>query len=114
MNKLIYILFLLSIGYSAYAQESMQDRKLEPTITSINVYPNPFNSKTNISFYSSADTSITFVVQDLLGNIVKSENILLAKGRNSIPFYRNKLVAGIYLYTLKTKTKVISKRFVIK
>ena len=114
MKKIIYILLFLSISLSSFAQDSKKNTDSNISITNITVYPNPFNDKTNISFYSSTENSITFIVQDLLGNIVKSENINLVEGKNNIPFYKNKLVAGIYIYTLKTKSKVISKRFVIK
>ena len=115
MKKLVYILLLfLFTSLSGFSQDNKKDNDSIVNITNISVYPNPFNDKTTISFYSSTENNITFIVQDLLGNIVKSENINLVKGKNEIPFYKNKLVAGIYIYTLKSKSKVISKRFVIK
>jgi len=114
MKRLVYIALFLLISINSFAQEGGKVNKSAVDITKINVYPNPFNEKTNINFYSSEINTISFIVQDLLGNIVKSERILLAEGKNTIPFYRNKLTSGIYIYTLKTKDKVISKRFVIK
>ena len=114
MKKLIYILLFLFASLSGFSQDDNKNNDSIANITNISVYPNPFNDKTTISFYSSTENNITFIVQDLLGNIVKSENINLVKGKNEITFYKNKLVAGIYIYTLKNKSKVISKRFVIK
>lgn len=113
MKKLLYILLIIGT-FSSFAQESKKDKQFKYEIRSISVYPNPFSDKTNINFNSNADTNIDFIVQDLLGNIIFSKKFIIVKGKNSIPFYRNKLTSGIYIYTLKTKNKVISKRFVIK
>jgi len=113
MKKLIYI-FVLFFTISTLSQEVEKNSTPKVDITSISAYPNPFNIKTNINFYSSTETAVSFTVQNLLGNVVQAEKILLIKGKNTIPFYRNKLTAGIYIYTFRTENKVISKRFVIK
>ena len=112
MKKLVYILLFIFISVNSFGQKNDDNMSIE--LTSINVYPNPFNENTKISFYSSQNSLITFIVQDVLGNIVKSEKILLNKGENTIPFYKKKLSSGIYIYSLKTKDNIISKRFVIK
>ena len=113
MKKLIYILVLF-FAISAFSQDVEKKEAPNVDITNISVCPNPFTEKTNISFSSSTDATITFTVQNLLGNVVISEEILLINGKNIIPVYRNKLTSGIYIYSIKTKTRVISKRFVIK
>ena len=114
MKRLVYIILFLLISLNSFAQDGKKTATSSTDITKISVYPNPFNDKTTINFYSSDKGTVDFIVQDLLGNVIKSENILLTAGKNSIPFYKNKLAAGIYIYTLKTKDKFISKRFVIK
>lgn len=113
MKKILYILLFLTFSFSSFAQNGGKINVQGKEISDIRVYPNPFKNKTTISFTSTQSGNISFIVQDLLGNIVKSENILLTKGKNTIPFYKNKLSTGIYIYTLKTKDKLISKRFVI-
>ena len=113
MKKLLFILLLI-ISVSAFAQEETKTELSKNEISSVSAYPNPFKTKTNINFYSTANSYISLTVQDLLGNTLFSDKRLTVKGKNSIPFYRNKLTAGIYIYTLKTKDKVIAKRFVIK
>ena len=108
------MLFLM-ISINSFAQKNEETTTINSVnITKINASPNPFIAKTIINFYSSEKGTVNFIVQDLLGNVIKSENILLTAGKNTIPFYKNKLAAGIYIYTLKTKDKFISKRFVIK
>ncbi len=113
MKKIIYILIVL-FSITAFSQEAAKNTGNELQITNISVFPNPFNVKTTISFNSSYKTNITFTVRNLLGSIIKSEKITLLKGKNSIPFYQNKLNSGIYIYSIKAKDKVISKRFVVK
>lgn len=107
MKRTLYI-FILFFSITAFSQS------MDQSITAINVYPNPFNDRTTISFKSPTNTSILFTVQNLLGNVVASKEILVTQGNNTIPFHRNHLASGIYIYTLKTKSSLISKRFVIK
>lgn len=76
--------------------------------------PNPFSVTTRIRFYADEEYDMDFLVKDLLGNTIHAEKLKTKKGHNSIPFYRDELESGIYIYSLKTKTKVISKRIVIK
>lgn len=113
MKKLIYILILI-FSVSAFSQEKPKIETSKNIISNIIVSPNPFTEKTNIIFYGTSKGNINFIVQDLLGNIIYSEQIVTSLGKNNIPFYRNKLRAGIYIYTLKTKNEMISKRFVIR
>lgn len=113
MKKLLYIL-LFSITYSSFAQKEVKTQVPKHKISNISIYPNPFSIKTTVTLHSDTDTDINFIVQDLLGNIVFSKEYIVVKGKNAILFYKNKLKSGIYIYTLKTKNKVISKRFVIK
>ncbi len=113
MKKTLFILLLL-ISFITFSQENGKVKLPVNIISSINAYPNPFNQQTSINFTSSTDSSMDFLVQDLLGNIVHSETKMITKGRNSISFYKKKLTSGIYIYTLKGKNKIISKRFVIK
>jgi len=76
--------------------------------------PNPFSVTTRIRFFSDQEYEMDFMVKDLLGNTMHSEKLKSKKGNNSIIFFRNELESGIYIYSLKTKSKIISKRIVIK
>ena len=113
MKKTIYILALF-FSITIFSQIAEKKSISDINITDVRVYPNPFSSKATVSFFSVNETSVTFIVQNLLGKIVTSQNSLVHKGINTIPFYRKNLTSGMYIYTLKTKDKVVSKRFVIK
>jgi hypothetical protein len=105
IKKILFILFLsiTSLGFSQ--QKSIDD---------LSAAPNPFTSATKISFTSNAKTTIFFTVKNVLGKTVFKKSLQVKSGKNSIPFYRNDLSAGMYIYSIQDKEKVISKRLVIK
>lgn len=119
VKKLLAILFLLTFSATALAQDD--DAKdleiLEGALIGIHdvvASPNPFSVTTRIRFVADEQFDMDFLVKDLLGNTIHAEKFKSKKGHNSITFYRDELESGIYIYSLKTKTKVISKRIVIK
>lgn len=119
VKKLLLTLFLLTFPLAIFAQDddSIDKNILENSLSGIHdvvASPNPFSVTTRIRFLSDDILEIDFFVKDLLGNTVHVEKIKTKKGANSIPFYRGELESGIYIYSLKTKSKVISKRMVIK
>jgi hypothetical protein len=119
VKKLLSILFLLTFSTAIFAQDIESEDKniLEKSISGIHdvmASPNPFSVTTRIRFMADEEFEIDFFVKDLLGNTIHAEKVKTKKGSNSIPFYRDDLESGIYIYSLKTKSKVISKRIVIK
>jgi len=120
MKKILLITFLLLFSFS-FAQQSEREgingiynKEVPKTITVVSASPNPFTAYTSINFKSSEPQAITFSVKNLLGKIVYSENIRAKQGINKIPFRRNSLQRGMYIYTLQTENEIVSKRFVIK
>ncbi len=120
VKKLLFILFLLTLSTSILAQsddDSGDKNILENSLSGIHsvvASPNPFSVTTRIRFYADEVFEIDFYVKDLLGNTIYAEKVKTKRGANSIPFFREDLESGIYIYSLKTKSKVISKRIVIK
>ena len=119
VKKLLLILFLLTLSTKAFAQDDdALDKAIlenaDSAIHDVAASPNPFSVTTRIRFNADEVLEVDFFVKDLLGNTIHAEKIKTKKGANAIPFYREELESGIYIYSLKTKTKVISKRIVIK
>lgn len=119
VKKLLLITFLLTFSTAIFAQDddSIDKNILENSLSGIRdvmASPNPFSVTTRIRFKADDVFDIDFFVKDLLGNTIHTEKVKTKKGANSIPFYRDELESGIYIYSLKTKSKVISKRIVIK
>lgn len=103
-KKILFILFLLitTVGFS------------QKSITKLSASPNPFVTETKINFNSETNQTITFNVRNILGKTVFTKKYKIKKGKNSIPFSKNNLRSGMYIYAIQNKKQLVSKRFVIK
>lgn len=114
MKKLLLIAILF-ISISMFAQQTKTINDVnQKTILKVTSSPNPFTSATRITFYNKKNQKIILTVKNLLGKTVYSYTIDSKKGNNSIPFYRDGLVSGIYIYSIQTDEEIISKRLVIR
>ncbi|REE82911.1 putative secreted protein (Por secretion system target) [Lutibacter oceani] len=119
MKKLLLITFLLLFTFS-FAQQKEKDssviKKNEPTTTllSVSASPNPLTIKTRISFRSTKEQLVEITVKNLIGKTVYGTRINAKIGINSIPFNRDDLTNGMYIYSLQSDTEIVSKRLVIR
>ncbi len=116
---LLFLFFLLTFSFAGFAQDDdIRDQQIldaaDTRIHDIVATPNPFTVTTRIKFSADDEFEIEFFVKDLLGNKIFQKKIKTKKGVNTITFYRDDLASGIYIYSIKTKKKIISKRIVIK
>ena len=107
MKKKLFFTLLLFTSLIAFSQQNNSIEKLSAV-------PNPFTNSTKITFNSAHNSPIQFTVKNVLGKTVFKQKIKTVKGKNSVPFYKGNLSAGIYIYTLQDKQKIMSKRFVIR
>jgi len=119
MKKLLFITLLLFLSTPMLAQQHTWGTKVvknvaPKTLTVVSAYPNPFTTSTRISFISKERQTVTFTVRNLLGKTIYMERINAKKGRNYIPFKRDNLQNGMYIYSLQTDTEIVSKRLVIR
>jgi len=105
IKKGLFILFL-SIASLGLSQEKLID--------GLSAAPNPFTNSTKISFTASKNSAVFFSVKNVLGKTVFRKKIDVKVGKNSIPFHKENLPTGIYIYSIQDKKKLISKRFVIR
>jgi len=105
MVKKILFLFLL-VTLSSFSQEKSIDRLVAS--------PNPFTNNTTIYINSKISQDVILTVRNVLGKTVYSKKLKVKNGRNSIPFDRNDLKSGMYIYAIQNNKEVISKRFVIR
>ncbi|WP_088323203.1 T9SS type A sorting domain-containing protein [Polaribacter tangerinus] len=106
MIKKILFIFTFSISSIVFSQE----KKIE----SLSAAPNPFTNFTNITFEASEKTDVYFTVKNVLGKTVFKKTIKTVVGKNTLPFYKNDLSTGMYIYSIRNQKKITSKRFVIK
>lgn len=105
IKKILFILFL-SLSVLGFSQEK--------SIQKLAAAPNPFTNYTNISFNASTKSKVTFSVKNVLGKTVFKKLVATKTGKNTIPFYKNNLPTGVYIYSIQNEKKIISKRLVIK
>lgn len=119
MKKLLLISFLLFFTFS-FAQQDENTNSVSnlqvrlTTISSMSAYPNPFSVKTRVNFLSTIEQLVEFNVKNLLGKTVYREIVSTKIGYNTILFYRNDLIKGMYIYSLQTETELISKMMIIR
>ncbi len=104
---------LASLMYSAWIEAgSPTPTSMDENLTNndfsflvVNNYPNPFNGTTTINYYLPKSSKVKFQVFDVLGNLVKSEDLGYAnKGQNHIHFYaESNLSSGTYIFRLETE-----------
>lgn len=117
IKKLLLLFFLVTISSTVFSQQTEENTIVGDSaiaIRNIVASPNPFSVTNKIKFYTDSIYEIEFSVKDLIGNTVYLKKYNTKIGYNSISFYRDKLGSGIYIYSIKTNTKIISKRIVIK
>ncbi len=115
-KKLLFIL-IVTLSTTIFAQQEESNIIVKDTtmiLKDIVASPNPFSVTTKIKFHAYRSFELEFTVKDLIGNTVYFKKYTTKKGANYIPFYRDKLDSGIYIYSIKTNTEVVSKRIVIK
>jgi len=90
------------------------EQQIIPQEYSINVYPNPFNGGTTITFNINPEEIISAQIFDSIGRLVKTferneyENKIIhwdTSGNHSI-----ELSSGLYLIALRTKVKLFTKK----
>lgn len=77
-------------------------------------YPNPFNPTTKIKYSISQPVFVKLVVTNILGQEVATlVNDFRQAGNYEIIFDSKELSSGLYIYTLKTPSNVISKKMTL-
>lgn len=117
MIKKLLLLLFVTFSFLTFAQQGREatiDKDTSLVIKNVVASPNPFSVTTKVKFYADAKFNIEFSVKDLIGNAVYKKRYATKKGTNYIPFYKDKLDSGVYIYSIKTRKEIISKRIVIK
>ena len=104
IKKVLFTLFLFTATL-AFSQKSL---------SKLSAVPNPFVIETKITFNSDSNQTIVLRVKNVLGKTVYTKKHKIKKGKNSIPFSKNDLRSGMYIYAIQNSKELVSKRFVIK
>jgi hypothetical protein len=76
-------------------------------------YPNPFNPSTTIKFSLPEATNVTLSIYNTLGEkVAELVNTNLEAGRYNYQWDAGKIASGIYIYELRTKKFISSKKMI--
>jgi hypothetical protein len=75
--------------------------------------PNPADSYTDIRYWTPNTENVEFHVYNVLGSMITSKMIHSDKGSNKYTFDTSSLTPGIYLYSLKSGDKTVSRRMIV-
>ena len=90
------------------------EQEIPSEIAIENVYPNPFNPSTNISFHVSNDANVILEVYDVNGNKIETLiSKLLSKGTHSIVWDANTRSSGIYFIRLAVDGYITNEKIML-
>ncbi len=109
-------------AYYFHQNNDFDDNEIVVSNLGLNIYPNPFNPDTTISFGLPDDSRVEITIYNIKGQKVKTLiNEEMQKGKHSINWYGddesgNTVSSGVYLYKLKVKgkTKAMKKCLLLK
>ena len=104
VKKLLLITFLC-LSTLVFSQKKL---------TRLAAAPNPFYNSTSISFNATAKQPVFLIIKNVLGKTVYKKTLTTKIGKNTFRLNRNNLQSGMYIYAIRSRKEVISKRFVIK
>ena len=85
-----------------------------PEAISLEVYPNPFNPTTTLSFTLSRPASPSLRVFNIAGQLVREESLgRLTAGAHEVRFDASDLASGIYFARLETGDEAVVRKMVV-
>ena len=76
-------------------------------------FPNPSSLTTDIKFYVEGQDNATITIYNMLGGIASQQTIKTVSGENTVTINSYELAAGTYIYTLKYKGALATKRMIV-
>jgi hypothetical protein len=84
------------------------------SVSGLSVYPNPFSSKTVVSFNSVETAKYTARLIDVMGKEVYAETLNVTSGSNKVELNRSNLSTGVYFFTLSDGKATTTKRLIVE
>ena len=78
------------------------------------IYPNPGNAISQVNLTLAKAANVTIKMQNMVGQVVYSQNILLQAGTHMLPVDGSNLNAGVYFYNVKVGDTVVTKKLIVK
>ncbi len=113
--------FRIIIGTEDFAKVNSENISLQPYEYALyQNYPNPFNPTTVITYQLKQKENVTLEIFDILGRRIKSivNNVIENPGQHTVTWNGlnsngEKVASGIYIYRLRAKNFVSSKKMIL-
>ena len=92
---------------------SVIDKYYSHTFELKEAFPNPSSHKTNIQFNSGVSHNISFVIYNLLGEVIYSNEISANTGINTITISTSDFSDGVYMYSINNRESILTKRMIV-
>jgi Secretion system C-terminal sorting domain len=84
------------------------------TLTGLNMYPNPADKSTMLTYNVVSENNVALTLTDLSGKVVYTENYgSQTSGQYNVDLSTAELSNGVYFYTLAVGENAITKKFVV-
>lgn len=100
--------YIITISPAVGVRELANDR-----VSLSQNFPNPSNATTDIKFYVEGQDNATVTLYNALGAEVSVQTVKTSVGENVVSINTSVLPEGTYMYSLKYKEALISKRMVV-
>ncbi|QNL20450.1 T9SS type A sorting domain-containing protein [Hyphobacterium sp. CCMP332] len=80
----------------------------------IKLYPNPASGFSNLQFESQLNGESQLVLSNLMGQIVKNENLSITKGLNEVILDLSDVQKGIYLVTVGNGNNILTRKLIVE
>ena len=86
----------------------------QPNITGLNIFPNPADESTQLTYFVVNEGNVTLTLTDLSGKVVYNENFgSQTKGEYKVELSTSDISNGVYFYTLTVGDHAKTKKFVV-
>lgn len=100
-----YIVRELPVWVSTTKSEEIESFKI------VDLYPNPFNGRAIVRFYSPHSEFVNFSIYDVLGKKVLESGYAAKSGENSISINMEQHVSGLYFLTIRSRNQIVQRKF---
>lgn len=108
----------LPYNFEGYTLEVIGETKVNEVLSSnlslSQNTPNPANDFTTVGFQVAQSQDVTFTIFNLVGEVVFKKDIKAKKGDNQFRIDTNGFETGVYLYTIQTNDKKLTRKMIIQ
>lgn len=106
--------FVIRVRANANDCQPLSTSKIEAnSFDVLGNFPNPFRLSTQIRYSSKTSKPVRFEVRNMVGKLVVEQNLQANSGLNKINVKSEKLIPGVYFYSLSDGNQTITKRMVV-